>query len=360
MRPWIVGWMGLALSGCALHQLATQKRAWPEQQGSIAVAGIDGPLKVIRDELGVPHIRASTENDALYGLGLAHAQDRLFQADLTRRLVSGRMSEMLGARSVELDAFALGLELPRRATEALQAMAPGERARVDAYVRGFNAGLASYDTLPIEYRLLGVDRVPEWTAEDCLSSAFLQSWNLSENSRGELALMQMEGTDWALRDEAMKFAAETGPLDPAWPELAESLSLGRFTAGWYAWTGTFGGGVDASQASNNWVIGPSRSADGSPIVANDPHLVQSVPSLWYAADVKGGDLHVAGVTFPGTPVVIIGHNADIAWGLTNVMADYVDFAVFDRVGLDAVAYGGEQVALREVEVEVEVRDSEPV
>lgn len=358
MRLWLSG-LFLLSSGCALHHLATQKRAWSESTGVLQVAGLEGDTEIIRDELGVPHIRALNEADALFGLGLVHAQDRLFQADLTRRLVSGRLSEFLGARSVDLDAFVLGLELPRRASEALEAMSAEERERVDAYVRGFNQGIDGYGTLPIEYRLLGVDSVSPWTAEDCLSSAFLQSWNLSENSRSELSLMQMEGSDWALRDELMKFASQTGPIDSQWPERASELSLGAFTPGWIAWTGTLGGGVDASQASNNWVIGPERSGDGKPIVANDPHLVQSVPSLWYAADIAGGDLHVAGVTFPGTPVVIIGHNERVAWGLTNVMADYVDFAVYERSGDQAYRYGDEERPLRAVEVQIEVKGAEP-
>ena len=126
----------------------------------------------------------------------------------------------------------------------------------------------------------------------------------------------------AVVDALFRTDPHSPPIDPYWEELRK-VEIGALTPAFRGFTGVLGG-APAQAASNNWVIGGERTASGLPIVANDPHLVQRVPSLWYAADLAGGGLHVAGATIPGVPGVTIGHSERVAWGLTNVMADLVD------------------------------------
>ena len=165
---------------------------------------------------------------------------------------------------------------------------------------------------------------------DCVASALLQSWNLSENLHFELGALALGDLPASVLDEVLRIDDQTQPIDPYWSGL-RLADIGEWTPQWRAWIEMFGGLPEAAQGSNAWVVGGERSVNGLPILANDPHLMQGVPSLWYAVDLAGGDeVHVAGVTFPGAPVVVIGHNERLAWGLTNVMADYIDLALVER------------------------------
>lgn len=329
------------LTGCALFKLAAIEKGHPSEVGELTVAGLGDTVVIHRDSLGVPHIRAATADDAIYGLGFVHAQDRLFQADLRRRLAWGQLSPWLGEDLATLDLFNQGLELRDRAQRSIDALPAEDRASVEAYVAGFNAGAASLPALPIEYRLLGID-FEEWTAADTLSTPFLQSWNLAENPSTEaFAYLNRAVLSAADAEALFRHSLEGVPTEASWDDL-RARDLPGFSEGYLSYTSAVGGMPSdpaGAQASNSWVIGPDKSADGKPIVANDPHLGQGVPSLWYAADIKGGDLHVAGVTLAGVPGVVIGHNGKIAWGLTNVMADTVDLAVLERKGDQVVVDG---------------------
>ena len=346
------------MHGCALKALSKQEKGWPGVQGEVNVLGPAGQVTILRDELGIPHIRAGADADALFGLGFVHAQDRLFQADLTRRAVKGELSELFGERTVQIDHFAKSMQVKTLAAQVVADAPFSIQAMLQAYVAGFNAGVDSLERLPVEYQLLGIETFTPWTAEDCVGNLYLQSWNLAENPRSELAALALKDLDPALLDKVLRVNADVQPLDDYWSEL-RTLELGDWTPAWKGWSDAFVGIPEASQASNQWVVGPSKSADGMPIVANDPHLGQSVPSLWYTADIQGEDLHVAGVTFAGTPMVVIGHNEHVAWGLTNVMADYVDYAVVQRDGEDGYILGGERKKFREVSTVVQVKDAEP-
>ncbi len=351
----------LGLAGCALFSLASQKKAWPDHAATVAVKGPTKEIAIARDGFGIPHIRASSTPDAMYALGFAHAQDRLFQADLTRRLIYGEASTLLGDRTVDFDGFVRGMEVRKRAAQTVQKAPFPVQAVLIAYSAGFNAGRDSLEKLPIEYELLGVETVPDWQPADCVANVYLQSWNLAENPEAELAALALKDLDADVLDRLLRFEVETPALEPGWNEL-RAADIGAWTPGWKGWTGLFGG-IDepTSEASNNWVVGPEISADGAPIVANDPHLSQRVPSIWYAADIQGGDLHAAGMTFPGSPAVVIGHNENVAWGLTNVMADYVDFAILETADEGrAVIHEGAEMALEKVAVNVEVKGGESV
>ena len=317
------------------------------------VGGLEQELQIHRDVHGIPHVDAASERDAWFALGVLHGQDRLFQADIQRRLMWGRLSEWLGERTVGLDLFMAGLDLQRPAARMLEEASPDVVAMLEAYSQGLNSGASSLGKLPIEYRLLGVDFEP-WTPLDCASVVFLQSWGLSANPHFETSALLLRDLSADDLDALFRHSKDPVPVDPAWEEV-RTLDIAGFSKGFRSFTGALGGLPERGQASNNWIVGGERTASGLPIVANDPHLGQAVPSLWYPVDLRGGGLHVAGVSFAGSPTVVIGHNESIAWGLTNVMADYVDLAIVERVGEDSVRVEGQVQPLREVPVEVEVK-----
>ncbi|MEZ4318681.1 MAG: penicillin acylase family protein [Myxococcota bacterium] len=348
--------MILLLSGCALLTLAQTKRSHPALDGVQQGPAVHDTVRVNRDVHGVPHVDASSEWDAWYGLGYVHAQDRLFQADLSRHLAHGRISEWVGEKAVDADLFLGSMRLRDRGRQIVARLEDPAKDMVLAYTAGFNDGAASLKTLPVEYRLLGVDFEP-WAPEDCLGITFLQAWNLSDNLKYELAAVLMHDVDPALLDGLLRTDPASPPLDPYWNDL-RTRDFGTFTPEFEGFTDALGGRPDA-EASNNWVVGGARTESGKPLLANDPHLSQTVPSLWYVAHIEGGGLDVAGATLPGTPGFPVGHNRRVGWGLTNVMADVVDVAVLNRSG-DGVVIESDVRPLEKRTVTARPRKADPV
>lgn len=349
----------LPLTGCAVVALMTPARSFPQTSGEVTVAGIAAPVRILRDEHGVPHIRAGSEDDLWFGVGFVHAQDRLFQMDLIRRLGAGRTAEWFGERAVDFDLFMRSLEMDKVAQRRLPTEDPALVRAGEAYTRGVNAGAAALPALPIEYRLLGLTWEP-WRLTDATSANVINSWTLNENAATEIVtLILKDRLNAAQVDALWRWDREAPAVDPYWDTLRHA-DVG-------ALNGPFRGlvsmlwGVNAPSASNNWAIGGARTADGKPILASDPHLMQLVPSVWHVMEGKGGGYHVAGATLAGTPFPAVGHNEHTAWGVTNVMADYVDVALVERVGERGYRLAGEEKALREVKVQIKVKGRrEPV
>jgi penicillin G amidase len=347
----------VALS-CALFTLATKGRSHAKVKGEFSVAGIKEGLTIARDEFGVPHIRAKSERDAFFALGFVHAQDRLFQMDLLRRFTYGRLSEWLGSDSAQLDLFMRGLDFSTRAKDALLATDPALSEAVRAYCDGVNEGANSLKALPPEYRLLKADFDP-WQPQDSLAVIYLNSWNLAANPGAEmLAFLLRKKLGVSSLNALVQWDAGAPAVDPYW-DILRSAEVGDFTKSSSSFLRFMGISTHLG-ASNNWVVGPEKSADGFPIVANDPHLTQQVPSLWYVVDAQGGDFHAAGATFPGSPFVLTGHNETLAWGVTNTMADYVDFALVERSGDDGYTLAGTPKKLRKLPLSVKVKDQKEV
>ncbi len=342
----------LFLLGCALHAIRTPEASYPQTDGELLVAGLEAPVTVYRDAYGVPHIRAESERDLWFTVGFVHAQDRLFQMDLVRRLGSGRMAAWFGSMATDFDAFMQSLELDAKVAERLPDADPELVAVGDAYTAGINAGAASLPALPAEYRVLGVDWEP-WKRTDALATSIINSWILSENAPKELiTLLLADRLDADTATALWRWDPDSPPVDPYWDEL-RTWDIGGLDTPFQGLV-EFLWGVHDPSASNNWAVAGERSADGSPILANDPHLLQMVPSVWHIYEGRGGDVHTAGATLAGTPFPASGHNEQVAWGVTNVMADYVDLAVVERVGDTGYVLAGEEKTLRFVEVEVEV------
>ncbi len=329
----------LAIAGFFALLLST----FPARSGKVRVFGLRAPIRIVTDPRGIPTIRAESFEDALFGLGWAHARDRLWQMELQRRVGSGRLAEALGAKLLPTDRFLRTVGFRRAAEAALRALSLPARRLVSAYRSGVNACLESSMARPIETTILRISVAP-FDDVDCLVWSKLMAWDLAGNAAAELRrarLIARVGPDRAqqllaaappvptiLRDEewqprAVPLGAPPRPRArrgasraAAWRELEDALTL----------SASLGMGGEAV-GSNNWVVAGSRTRSGKPLLANDPHLGLRSPSVWYLARLEAPGVAVEGATLPGLPGVVIGHNDRIAWGVTNLEPDVQDLYV---------------------------------
>jgi len=296
-------------------------RAFPQTSGLLAVAGLQEAVEVIRDRWGVPHLFARNTHDLYFAQGFVHAQDRLWQMEFNRRIAGGRLSEIFGAITLPTDRFLRTIGL-RRAAEAEWAIQDAQsKAAAQAYADGVNAFISLYrGRLPVEFTLLRFRPEP-WHPIDSVAYAKLMAWVLSGNWESEILRAHL----------VARFGPEGAPaLIPPYPGdhpvIVPRTDLAAFRAAAVLRL------LDLAPArsgigSNNWVAAGARTETGAPLLANDPHLEASMPSIWYEMHLQGGGLNVVGATFPGTPGVIIGHNEHIAWGVTNAGPDVQDLYI---------------------------------
>ncbi len=293
----------------------------PQTDGTLALPGLEKPVRVIRDAHGVPVITAASRHDLYMALGFVHAQDRLFQMDLQRRLGAGRLSEVVGAAAVGTDRLMRTLGIYRHAAASLDAASPEFRTVLDSYSAGINAFLHSGKALPVEFTMLGY-RPEDWTPADSLVIGKLLALQLSGNYRQELLRARLA---------QVLPEAEIGDLFPEYPKdapvtlknlasLTHALPLDALLA-------ALPNDRSPQRASNNWVVDGAHSVTGKPLLANDPHLDFAAPLVWYIARLEAPDIDIAGATTPGAPVVVLGHNNRIAWGFTTTNADVEDVFV---------------------------------
>ncbi len=330
----------------------------PLVSGTVQVGGTDGPIEIIRDAEGVPHIYATTDHDAFYGLGYVHAQDRLWQMEMQRRIGAGRLSEILGEATLSIDKFQRTLGYYRAAQADLNIIEARSRQALEAYAAGINQWLSEGHTLPPEFVLLGVKPTP-WQPVDSLVWQKMMSWDLGGNYDVELLYQQLaqavgpERTAQLLPDYPAEGVSVLAGLDFDSQAAASLLSIDRLLE-----TGFGHGGREAG--SNNWVVAGSRTATGLPLLADDPHLGTSIPSIWYLAELQGETLHVVGATFPGLPAVVIGHNERVAWGVTNMGPDVQDLYVerLNPANPNQYAVDGSWQTIQVVEEVIEVDGKE--
>ena len=301
-------------------------RPLPQTTGTLQVVGLTSEVKVVRDKWDVPHITASNADDLFMAQGYVTAQDRLWQMEFNRRIGAGRLSEVLGAAAIEEDRFLRTIGLRRAASAEVNELQPDERRVLENYAKGVNAFINTHqDSLPIEFTLLGFKPEP-WTILDTLTWGKVMAYDLSGNYTREILranLVNKLGVD-----KAQALLPTTGsentplimPQGASYAGLEPAFELVKLQETLSALTGP---DLDA-RGSNNWVVGPSKTTTGKPLLANDPHLGIRNPSVWYEVELNGGGWHVAGVTFPGVPGVVAGHNERIAWGVTNVEGDTQD------------------------------------
>jgi penicillin amidase len=326
----------------------------PQHSGRLALKGLSAPVEMNRTAEGVLHIKAQTDEDAFFALGVAHAQDRLWQMEFQRRVGAGRLSEVIGSATLDQDRFLRTWGFYRAAEQAYASLSPNARTVVDAYVAGINAYLATNPALPLEFRLLGFRPEP-WKPADVLVWAKMMSYDLSGNWRGELQRLQ-----WAAKGMSPERMAQLWPPypsdaptvlqsedlqlpPPAKPDGESARSLLTLAA--RLPQALHLPGELMARASNNWVIGPSRTVSGKPLLANDPHLGLGAPSVWYLVQMEAPTYKAIGSSFPGLPAVVIGRNERIGWGVTTVGADVQDLYIMEEVA-GGYRYKGQTVPWR--------------
>lgn len=312
-------------------------RSLPALSGSLALGGLSGEARAIRDAHGVPHIFAATMADAMRVLGYLHAQDRLFQMDITRRVTQGRLAAIIGPDGLRFDRLFRTLDLAGRARDSLSAFSPEARAQLQAYADGVNARLAETgQALPVEYALLGFAPEP-WKPEDSVLWGKAMAWKLSANWRQEALRAKLASRYDRARVERLfpkpfpEWPITIAPDFGATPSRAKAegppAGTGTAKASVLDYAGLLALPVTGHGASNEWVVDGSRSASGKPLLANDPHLELGVPILWYLARITTPELTLTGATAPGAPVVLLGQNGHIAWGFTTTESDTQDLFV---------------------------------
>lgn len=290
--------------------------------------GVSAPVLITRDANGTPRIQASSDVDAFFAIGYAHAQDRLWQLELQRRMASGRLSEVFGKDSIDTDIWFRTLGLYASAESAWSALSPEARRSLTAYSAGINAWIAEKHSLPLEFRMLDIEPVP-WTEIDSLVWIKMFALDLGGNFRREI--------DRYVAGQVLT-EAQLQPFFPTYPSDAPTTvaaGSGRDAKHLIALAGIqrrlasdFGLGAPGT-GSNAWVVSGRHTSDGSAFLANDPHLGLQIPSLWYALSVDAPTFKVSGMGLVGLPVIVLGRNARIAWGGTNMMADAQDL-YFER------------------------------
>ncbi|WP_134767055.1 penicillin acylase family protein [Nocardioides sp. 1609] len=387
VSSYVVVALVLVLVASLLAGVVVVRRSFPQTTGELELAGLTADVQVVRDEHGIPQIYADTTEDLMRAQGFVHAQERFFEMDVRRHATAGRLAELFGEDAVETDAYVRTMGWRRVAEAELPLLDPDTRVALDAYAAGVNAYLddRALGAIALEYAVLdvgGLDYRPEpWTAVDSLAWLKAMAWDLRGNMTEEIdralstAAVGEERTaalfppypyaehdpivkQGAVVDGVFEQDATTGgtrnPVRPPFgPGGQVADRLGRLAAGldrMPAWLGR-GDGL----GSNSWVVSGEHTDTGAPLLANDPHLGVSMPGVWMQVGLHCRSVgpacpyDVAGFSFSGVPGVIIGHNADIAWGFTNLGPDVTDLYVEQVVG-DRWRYRGR---LRDLEIREE-------
>ena len=315
------------------------------KRSTIRIAGLRADVIVRRDDRAIPYIEASNEEDLYFAQGYVLASDRLWQMDLLRRTASGELSEVLGPSTLEEDKRRRKFGFATLAEQVAGRLSRPVRLALQSYARGVNAFIESIDQkdLPREFRTLGYKPRP-WRPADSLVIGKLFAESLSTSWHTDLVRAALAGLPKERRDQlllrtspldvvivdsdragkagAMNRAAASAGAQSITPEIlaeaSKSIALTRRSLE------RVGLGTEGLAASNNWVVSGQLSATGKPLLANDPHLEPSAPSIWYMLHLSAPGLRAAGVTIPGAPGIFIGHNEQMAWGITNVGADVQD------------------------------------
>lgn len=332
-------------------------RRMPKTAGTVAVPGLREEVVIKRDQYGIPHVEAKSDEDAWYGLGFCHGQDRAFQIETSLRVARGTVSDLVGKAGLSTDLLARRIGFHHSASRQWMVLDPEVHLTLQAYARGVTDGATLGSSRRAhEFALLKVSPTP-YTDVDALAVAKVYAFGLASNWSAELTRYHV------LRGDGPEALRAVDPSYPEWlpvtmpdagaagaavDRLSHDLALLASAAG-------------VSGGSNNWVLAASRTATGRPMLANDPHLPAELPPYWYLAHVRTPEWTVAGATLVGTPAFAAGHNGCAAWGVTAGMADNTDLFI-EEVGPDGLSIraGG---AFQSCEVRKEVigvKGGEPV
>ncbi|WP_033328856.1 penicillin acylase family protein [Streptomyces yerevanensis] len=396
----IIGGVGYG----AFWSISTVRGSFPQTKGSIELDGLSGPVDVKRDGNGIPQIYAATDEDLFMAQGYVQAQDRFYEMDVRRHMTSGRLSEMFGKGQVDNDEFLRTLGWKRVAEEEYKTKLSAETKKyLQAYAKGVNAYLRGKDgeDISLEYAALGFSndyKPAEWTPVDSVAWLKAMAWDLRANMQDEIdrSLMTSRLGPQQIADlypqypyDRNKTIVQEGEYNRSSEEYEQNGGTDTSTEG----SGLAGGSTDPSGlqsqlsglydelddvptavgvngngiGSNSWVIGGAHTISGKPLLANDPHLSPSLPSVWYQMGLHCKSVSdkcqydVSGYTFAGLPGVVIGHNKNIAWGMTNSGADVADLYLEKLTG-DGYEYDGKvrSFTSREEKIDVAGGDSKTI
>jgi penicillin G amidase len=321
----------LLLASAALALAVYVRLAMPTATGELTLAGAQATLRIERDGHGIPTIVAAHARDAYFGLGVVHAQDRLWQLETHRRIGAGRMAEVFGEPALEADRFLRALGVRRAAAQQWQQLPEASRDVLRAYTDGINAVIAQGGQVrPPEHLLLGVRPEP-WEPVDSLAWAIMMAWDLGGNWSTELLRLRLALQMPVERINALlpPYPGEAPLVSTDYAQLFRTLKLdaGDRATAWQGLPDIAPPSGVEGVGSNNWVLAGHRTTTGKPLLANDPHLKLSTPALWYFARLQAPGLQVAGATMPGLPLVVLGQNRHIAWGFTNTGPDVQDLYI---------------------------------
>src|SRR5579859_7059658 len=340
-------WFVRLLATIILVGLLAAGGGWLFLKGSLAQLdgqatgpGLSAIVTVTRDNQGVPTITGQTRGDVAFAMGFVHGQDRFFQMDLMRRVAAGELAELVGPAALPVDRDHRFHRFRARAVAAYQAASPEDRALLDRYAAGVNAGLNALTTRPADY-LLTMTKPRPWAPEDSL----LVNWAMYFDLQGDLELRKWERgwiKDHATPDQLAFLLPDASgwdaPLDA--PSPGTDLKVPETAPDWWnppAAPETKASALDKDDVwgSNNWALSGSRTKGGHALLANDMHLGLRLPPVWYRmmilySDGQGGQRKVIGVTLPGAPIFPTGSNTHVAWGATNAAGDWLDIIRLDQ------------------------------
>ena len=320
----------------------------PRISGNLKLPGIHSQIEIRRDRWGIPHIYAADVHDLLFAQGFAHAQDRLWQMDYNRRVVAGRLAEILGPVALPVDRWMRTLTMRRVAEFEAGLLNEETRSLIQSYINVVNAFIQR-GPLPLEFVLLRYKPEP-WEIADSLSWVKMMAWTLSVNWEAELLrarLIQAVGPEVAAELEPGQLERwyYTVPAGSDYSHIGEAALEPARQARPFSGPSPYQG-----LGSNNWVIAGSRTTTGRPLLANDMHLTMSIPAIWYENHLSCCDIDATGVSFPGIPFIISGHNGHVAWGYTNGFPDvqdlYMERLRRDKNGAWQAEYNGSWEAVQ--------------
>lgn len=296
--------------------------ALPDYNKNVQIPGLSEEVTILRDSFGIPHIYAQNESDLYRAVGFVMAQDRLWQMDLLRRVTQGRLSEILGKDQVTTDLLMRALRIEEKSEEILAGSDPGIVLALNSFAEGINYYIENYP-LPPEYKILGYKPEP-WQPVHSINLIGYMAWDLTSgwgteiliyNLKREVSESQIAALIPDMKNQKTAIYPDVGPVDIQVEKtlLSGSEQLEKL-------------GVEVFHGSNNWAVSGKKSKTGQPLLANDMHLGLFAPGIWYQVHQHvDGKLNVTGLAVPGQPFVIAGHNDSVAWGMTNVMVDDIDF-----------------------------------
>ena len=363
-------------------------QSFPQIEGEIQLEGLNTPVDIYRDEMGIPHIYADTLHDLFFAQGYVHAQDRFWQMDFWRHVGSGTISEMMGSSALETDKFLRTFGWKQTAEAEYTTLSPTTKAMVDSYAEGVNAYLADHDktALSLEYAILGLlspdYEIEPWNPINSLTWGKYMAWDLRANMDDELiraymlknlppeqvaefysgypedhpVIVNTIGGD-AIVSTDISASPFVDIPDEALDQVYQSVS---------SLESVFGPTFDGI-GSNSWALSGELTSTGTPLLANDPHLGIMIPSIWHQVHLEcrivndACPFNVAGFSFAGAPGIIIGHNEKISWGFTNLAADVMDLYIekINPENTDQYEVNGEWVDFEIREEVIQVAGGEP-